>query len=586
MNRRWKLPWCGMVSRAGLWLGWWLLVGGCGGAAHTAVAPVAVTAVDVPLATDFAAAGDSAVLTVAVRPHTPEEFQRALRAALPRGLGRPSDLDEVAERLAPARVLDGWFRDLLHLRAEDAEGLPSILTWRGLDETRPVYVRLGEAPEGFIEMVNVAYGGPASFRHVLALPTTDSATLRADLAPFVASCEGTGNDAYRCTNRGRVVFVGASRWLFVALYTDPESTEVPTEADLMGTAEGQRMGAGVWALSADASVAGIIRGRRIRSAATHFASYQIASAVEAASEDTREILRAYGLSEMLAAYVQTSPFDREIDEWAFVVGTEPFAVALSADLTEVGAARWRTQNADAPAEVNQGLQSSDPPEQSAFRIRSALDLEALAARAPLPFGFRSLSTDEGAFAMAACGYGCFVNRFFDLMAYGAFARRHIGAGSDETVRHDDSLPDGTLNADIAVGPWLFGVNVDAQIHVRARLEGRRWSVGVASEESAAAGAQARAQERTAADAGSGSYEQDSLLCIERLGLGVAAALKASMQVSGENRTLLLNAARQELAEDAGCVTDEGLAEERDAYLQVFERALSEIERATETQGAP
>lgn len=532
---------CGM-NRHALLLAFCTIALGCGGSLPQAETPTPVRSVAEPV---LSAAGDEAAITLAVYP-----------ARLPEFVGEGTFLEPALQSLvdewaADATVFDAWATDATR-NYRDGEVTP-VLQWPGLDLTRPIFIRIGEAPDELPSALAVLSGGPSPLRHVVACPATDAEALRAYLESLFARCRLS--DGQRLCRQRQVQIVHNAEWVFVVQNESP--MPALTASDLMAPPNALAE----WA-EGQGPVFGYLRPRSIRGVAAHLGSARAAAALSEASGDSVDRMRLMAASEVVGAYLRSSPYGTEADGLAFVVHPSPLALSFRASLSEAGAHYSRTPNGEAARGGNT---------ETGILIRSSYALDALLAPHH-PFGY---ATDVRRMneALRSCGFACMIRAAFEPSAYLPFLLDAQGPSAALSaiaeLEVDPSLEAGTLDVD-ADTSTVQGARAGALLFIRSRIAERSWAGGISfvAEEATAALALARNAPDLALAPQAGASGA-SLRCLDDLGQHVTLSLSNLADAPGS-----ATEARPDVylraAELARCANDPAHAGDRDAYLAALD----------------
>lgn len=519
------------------------LVVGCGGSLPQ---PETATVVQQPVtAQALSAAGDTAFLTLAVVPARLSEFVGQWTAVQP-------ELQALLDGFATdAAVFNAWLGDATRRFREG--DVSDVLDWPGLDLTRPIFFRMGEAPEELQSALAVLAGGPSPLRHVLACPATDPVALQANFESMFTRC--TLSDGLRQCGERQVQIVHNDEWVFVV--QSEGAMPALSASDLMAPADPLAE----WAY-ASGPVAAFVRSRRIRGAAAHLASGAAVGALAGASPESAGLMRTMAASEIVGAYLRTSPYGNDFPTMAFVVQPSPFSLSFRASLSERGVQYSQGSVGEASREGNA---------ESGVLIRTSFDF-ALFTAGRHPFGYpvdpRSMQD-----AMRTCGFACMIRAAFEPRAYLPFVlggpSRAAALSANSELEVDPSLDPGTVDVDVDASQIPIARD-GALLSLRSRFDERSWSGGLSFDAEGATAALALA--RNAPDVAV-PFQQDgsdsSLACLDSLGQHVTMSLAGLAQapdVGAQAREGVMGRA----AELARCASDPVHAADRDGYLAALE----------------
>ncbi|MAQ13933.1 MAG: hypothetical protein CMN30_03950 [Sandaracinus sp.] len=537
---------CSIISTA-------LLLAACGGAAASPTieaSPVTPGAELAPTPDGVAAAaGDRAAFTFFVRPSLWPEFQRAVRtelAAPPEGY---------AERL-----LSASFAELLPLfGAADLAAMLAEL--RGVDEERPLIVRIGEAEDdGLAAILRVAEQptrAESGLRHVVAVPARDVHEVRASLEEALRQVCDRGGER-RCPGGLPLTFAVRDDWVFAVLGT--------LDAPLRGAEPGP---IARWALDARWPAAVYVRPEAFQSAGVQTEIQRLQAAIASADASSRAPLLAQGLGEVLTNHMRMTPEANELQELAIALRSSPASLAFVGRFSAATAAALANAGApDAPR---------NPPRDGQFLVlRSGLDLVSAAQALPPPHAVVRDSRHQMMVSLVQCGTFC---RFADAVQ--PLGGAHLALDhqlTDGVARYfryeqDPAVAHGTLEGrfDIRGLANASGARTTAAIarslpalHLRASVEGR--ALGGAIGASPDLPFRLPALETPAAD----PIDSAQLACLEGVQLAVTHALAAAPTTGGGARSLPYPAARAAAAEALSCLTDPGLRVEGQATLRALD----------------
>ncbi|MFK7999300.1 MAG: hypothetical protein AB8H86_06865 [Polyangiales bacterium] len=519
-----------------------LALAGCGSSLPQPETPTPVQSVAAPV---LSAAGDSAVITLAVYP-----------ARLPEFVGQATFLEPVLQTLvdqyaADAAVFDAWVGDATRNYREGEVG--SVLHWPGLDLTRPIFFRVGEAPDELQGALAVLSGASSPLRHVLACPATDAAALQAHFESLFANCPVSGG--MRQCRRHQVQIVHNAEWVFVVRHEGP--MPALSAADLMAPADPLAE----WAYE-NGPVAGYLRPQSIRGVGAHLGSARAADALSEASGDSVNLMRWIAASEVVGAYLQSSPYGMEAEGFAFVVQPSPLSLSFRASLSQAGAHYSQTPRGEAARGGNT---------ETGIVIRSSYALNALLAPHH-PFGY---GTDEREIneAMRRCGVACSIRAAFEPSAYLPFLVDAQGPSAALSaiaeLEVDPALEAGTLDIDADTSS-IQGARAGARLFARSRIAERSWSGGVSFVAEAASEALALARSAPelplVPDAGA---SEASLRCLDALGQHVTLSL-SSLADAPNSGAEARPSVYLRAAELSRCASDPAHAADRDAYLAALD----------------
>ncbi|MFT5356792.1 MAG: hypothetical protein ACI9KE_004018 [Polyangiales bacterium] len=521
------------------------LVVGCGGSLPQ---PETATVVQQPVTAQvLSAAGDTAVLTLAVVPARLPEF-------VGQGTFLQPELQALVDQFATdAAVFNAWLGDATrHFREGD---LVSVLDWPGLDLTRPIFFRMGEAPDELQSALAVLAGGLSPLRHVLACPATDPVALQANFESMFTRCTLSGG-LRQCGER-QVQIVHNADWVFVVQDEDP--SPAVSASDLMAPPDPLAE----WAY-ASGPIAAFVRAPRIRGAAAHFAAGLGARAIASADPESAGLLRTMAASEIVGAYLRSSPYGSELTNMAFVLQASPLRLSFRASLSEDGA-----HYSQAPVgEANRGGNA-----EFGVLIRTSSPVEALLGAARQPFGYPTAERAMNS-AMRSCGIACVVRGVFEPSAYLPF----LLGGSSPTAALSalaelevaPSLDAGTFDVDVNVNSSMIPMGRDgARMSIRSRFDVRSWSGGLSFDAEGATSALVLARSAPDTDVLAQDDGRDaSLACLNGLGQHVTMSLEGLAQapdVAAQARESVMARA----AELGRCANDPVHAADRDGYLSAL-----------------
>lgn len=519
-----------------------LFLSGCGGSLPQPETPTAVQAVVAPA---LSAAGDKAVITLAVYPARLQEF-----------VGQAGFLEPVLQALvdqyaAGAAVFDAWVSDVTGRFHEGEVG--SVLEWPGIDLSRPIYFRVGEAPDDLPSALAVLSGAPSPLRHVLACPATDASALQGHFESLFANCPVSGG--LRQCRGHQVQIVHNADWVFIVRNEGPmpalDASELMAPADPLAD----------WAYHSG-PVSGFLRPTSLRGVAAHLGAAQASSALGSADAESAHLMRTMAASEIVGAYLRSSTYGIELERVAFFVHPSPLALSFRASLSESGARYSQVPVGEANREGNA---------ESGVLIRTGYDLNALlAARHPFAYPTEERQMNE---AMRSCGMSCGLRALFEPSAYFSFllggSSRAVALGANAELEVDPSLEAGSLDVDVDTSR-VPGARAGGLLSVRSHLGARSWSVGVSFVAEDANSALDLA--RNAPDVAGVRHplgSEASLTCLADLGQHVALSLAARVQAP-DNAPETRQNVQLRAAELARCANDPAHAADRDAYLAALD----------------
>lgn len=530
--------------------------GPIGGATPTApTAPMAATAptaqVGTPIATGtvptnelMVLAGSKAALTLALRLDKWSEAMTALRA-----LAGPALPPEMIPLLSFDRP-----EALMAMAGRDAAAMSQV---QGLDRTRPIVVRIGEAPDDFSAAIaSGVAGAPSPLRHVVVIPATDSAVLRASLTEKATqACRGLSPTTFDC-NGMTLSFFEHGTWVLAALSRTP----VASVNELVSTPG--REGTLAWALDASRPMSAHFRIREARAFAMFFAAEDIAQA----RTRSRSIPGNEGINALFQMFVHMSPFGQEVESFAVSLRAAPASLIAVAQLTPTGHRRLSLQTSGIAAQVSPAM----------VTVRSSYDLRSITNAAPDAFTFANASRPRDVTRpLERCGPGCMLRVLAEPIGYAHTVGR-IGAeelNEVVSIQHRSDLPPGVIDVEIdtvrvaeeAGEPDLRRMaQIVPRLHLHSTIQGTMW-----------AGAMGHTPnlplEQAVASAPRPEAAPAQAACFEALAQATLRAFETAGEAAPAQRSAILGAALQAQAAQLSCVTDPGLRPEAQGYVTALQQ---------------
>lgn len=450
---------------------------------------------------------------------------------------------------------------LMAMAGGEAAALSQV---QGLDRTRPLLLRLGEAPDDFDGAVATAMGrAPSQLRHVLVLPATESAVLRASLAEKAGQlCRSATASTFQCDDHLLSLFEHGS-WVVASLSRAPVAL-----AELVASPGGE--GTLAWALDARRPMSLHFRMREARGVAMFYGAERMNQAMLSmrASPADRGAAVAEGIQSIFRAFVHMSAFGQEIETAALSLRASPASVLGVAQLTSTGESRISAPSSAALGQATPAM----------VTVRSHYHLRSLTASTPDAFTFADArSPREVSRPLNECGAGCMLRVLAEPFGYAHTVSR-IGAEEfNEIVAfvQDDALAPGVIDvefdnariAEEAGEPELTRMAASVpRGHLHSQVQGRMW-----------AGALGHSPNLPLEAAGLGTTpprpEADDahVACFQTLAETTLGALDSLRRSSPAERRATLAAAAQAQEAQRRCVTAPTLRGEAEAYLSAVQQ---------------
>ncbi|MFT5359126.1 MAG: hypothetical protein ACI9KE_006369 [Polyangiales bacterium] len=514
--------------------------------AGTPIAPVAVPTNELMLL-----AGSKATITLALRLDKWSEAMAALRA-----LAGPALPPEMIPLLSFDRP-----EALMAMAGREAAAMSQV---DGLDRARPILVRIGEAPDDFSAAIATGLGqAPSPLRHVVVIPATQSAVLRASLAEKASSaCRGLSPSTFDCNGMTLSLFEHGT-WVLAALSRSP----IASVQDLI-TAPGTE-GTLAWALDASRPMSAHVRVREARAFAMFYGAEDMANAMSRINRPSRSEANASGIESIFGAFIHMSEFGQEVDTFALSLRASPASLLAVAQFTPTGERRLGLPTSGIAAQVSPSM----------VTIRSRYDLRSIANAAPDAFAFGNAQRprDVGR-PLRDCGPGCMLRVIAEPFGYAHTVGRIGSAEFDGVfaIQHRSDFAPGVIDveidtvrvADEAGEPDLRRMaQAVPRVHLHSEVRGRMW-----------AGAMGHTPNLPLELAAPGASRPDSAptqaACFDVIAQSTLLALESIKRTPAAQRVAAITAAAQVLLAQIGCVTDERLRGEAGGYMT----ALQEIGR--------
>lgn len=515
----------------------------------TTPTPVAAPAAagTVPASELMTLAGSQAAVTLTLRLDKWSEAMAALRAL-------------VGPALPPQMLMLLSFdrpEALMAMAGREAAAMSQV---DGLDRTRPIIVRLGEAPDDLSAALAAGTASaPSPLRHVAVIPATQSSVLLASLsAKATEGCNASGPAQFDCDGRTLSLFEHGN-WVLVAVSRTP----IASAAALVG-APG-REGTLAWALDARRPMSAHIRVHQARAFAMFDSAESMAGALAFVSPSSRAEVAADGMTSIFNAFVHMSAFGQEVDTFAFSLRASPPSILGVAQLNATGQQRLALHTNGLAAHV----------EPSAVTVRTGYDLRSISTAAPDAFTFANAQRPREVMRpLEECGPGCMLRVLAEPIAFSHTVNR-IGAEEFNdilAIQHRSDLAPGVIDVDIDMmrvatetGETDLRRMATAvpHVHLHSQITGSMWAGALGH-------APNLALEPATATAPRPSPSADQVACFNTLARTTLDAFESLGETPPAQRNASLAAATQAQNAQLGCVAPE-LRAEAQSYVTALQQ---------------